>query len=74
MPNSWTQERARLAVTIRHHPDDADLIAAARRDLKAARAADYVARLVAEAPELTSEQRDRLAAILRAPASTGAAA
>ncbi len=61
---TWTAARASLAVTIRHHPDDAAAIAAARRELRAIRAEDYVRRLVEQAPPLTDEQRIRLAALL----------
>ncbi|MGI9092667.1 MAG: hypothetical protein ACR2FF_04330 [Mycobacteriales bacterium] len=59
----WTQDRARLAAHKRHHPDadDGDL----RRDLRAARLADYIERTVAAAPPLTGEQKDRLALLLR---------
>ena len=34
------------------------------RDLAAAKLADYIARVVAEAPPLTSEQRERIASLL----------
>lgn len=40
-----------------------------RAELKAANAADYIRRLVDEAPPLTSEQRDRLAVLLRPSAA-----
>lgn len=44
--------------------DDPDLIEA-RRALAAEKLAAYVAKTVAEAPPLTSAQRDRIAALLR---------
>ncbi len=69
--SSWTTERARLAVTIRHHPDDRAAIETARRDLRAARGEDYIRRLVDGAPPLTAEQRARIAAILLDPAADG---
>ncbi|MDF3305612.1 hypothetical protein P3H15_11330 [Rhodococcus sp. T2V] len=47
--------------------EDPELVAA-KQDLKALRLEDYVARVVAEAPPLTVEQRDRIAAILQAGA------
>jgi hypothetical protein len=56
--------RARLAAVTRHHPDQADLDADARRDLKAANAAQYVRDLVDSWPPLTDAQRGRLAALL----------
>jgi hypothetical protein len=62
---SWTQERARVASLTRSRtPDDPDLIDA-RRNLKAERLAEYIKRTVDAAPELTDEQRDRLALLLR---------
>jgi len=62
---SWTQERARVASLSRSRtPDDPALITA-RRDLRAARAEDYIRRLVDAAPELTAEQLDKLAVLLR---------
>lgn len=65
-------ERARVASLSRSRPaTDPDLIAA-RRDLAAAKLADYVARVVAEAPPLTAEQREYIAAQLR-PTSRPAA-
>lgn len=45
-------------------PDDPEL-SAARRDLRAAKLAAHIAKVVAEAPPLTAEQRDRLAVLLR---------
>lgn len=67
---SWTSDRARLASLSRSRPaDDPDLLAA-RRDLRAARLEVYIKRTVDAAPPLTTEQRERLAAILR-PAEAG---
>ncbi|RNB46546.1 hypothetical protein EDM22_13810 [Agromyces tardus] len=62
---SWTAERARVASLSRSRThDDPDLVEA-RRNLKAERLADHVARVVAEAPPLSPEQRARIAALLR---------
>jgi hypothetical protein len=70
---SWTSERARVASLTRSRaPDDPDLLAA-RRNLRAARAEDYVRKLVAAAPPLSIEQRDRLAVLLRGDTGTSAA-
>ncbi|WP_420112336.1 hypothetical protein [Pseudactinotalea sp.] len=44
----------------------------ARRDLAAAKIAAYVEKVVAEAPPLTAEQRDRLSAIISAGRACGA--
>lgn len=62
---SWTKERARVASLSRSRtPDDPDLVNA-RRNLRAIRLQEHVAKVVAQAPPLTSEQRDRIAALLR---------
>lgn len=62
---SWTQERARVASLTRSRPPDDPDLADARRALKTERLADYIRRVVDEAPPLTNEQRDRLAILLR---------
>ncbi len=65
---SWTSERARVASLSRSRPaTDPDLLAA-RRDLRAARAEDYIQALVDAAPPLSQEQRDDLALLLRGAA------
>lgn len=67
---SWTRERARVAALSRcvaageRAADDPDLLEA-KRNLRAMRLEEHVAKVVAEAPPLTVEQRDRIAAILR---------
>lgn len=62
---SWTTERARVASLSRSRAaDDPDLIEA-RRNLKVERLADYIERVVNDAPPLTREQRDKLATLLR---------
>ena len=62
MTDPVLRARARLAVNTRHHPgrDHSDL----KRDLAAANLEAYIARVVAEAPPLTIEQRRRLAGLL----------
>ena len=62
---SWTSERARVASLSRSRTADDPALLDARRDLRAARAEEYVRQLVDSAPPLTSEQRDRLAVLLR---------
>lgn len=69
---SWTTERARVAsLTRSREPDDPELVAA-RRNLRAERLADHVAKIVAEAPPLTPEQIDRIAGLLKGGASDAA--
>lgn len=57
--------RNRLGLAARYHADDPHRVAEARRDLAAAKIADYVERVLADAPPLTDEQRTRLAELLR---------
>jgi len=65
---NWRSPRARIASLSRSRtPDDPDL-QDARRDLRSARLADYIARTIAGAPPLSTEQRDRLALLLRGTA------
>ena len=57
--------RGRVASLSRSRPaTDPDLVNA-RRDLAAAKLDAYIQKVVAEAPPLTDEQRDRIAALLR---------
>ncbi len=61
---SWKTDRATVAALSRSRAvDDPDLIAARRR-LKTERLAEEITRVVAEAPPLTDEQRNRLALLL----------
>ncbi len=70
MSTSVYSHRARVAGLSRdRNPEDAELVSA-RRDLKAAKLAAYITRVVAAAPPLTSDQCDRIAALLR-PATEG---
>lgn len=57
-------QRNKVGNLTRHRPDSIELLAA-RRDLAAAKLADYIARVVDAAPPLTPAQRDRLALLLR---------
>lgn len=64
--------QGRLAAETRHRPqgNHDDL----RRDFAAAKLEDYISRVVAEAPPLTPEQRDRLALLLRSGGGLNGAA
>lgn len=64
--SDWTTHRAKVASLSRsRRANDPELIDA-RRNLKAARLEDYVNKVVAEAPELSNEQLDKIAGLLRA--------
>ena len=68
MPAKSPQRRQAAAVVgalQRHHGPDDPRLADARRDLRAAELEEHVRRIVDDAPPLTAEQRDRLAALLR---------
>ncbi len=63
---SWTKARSRLANTIKADPANAEAIAEARRNLKAARLADCIRKTVVAEPLLTTEQAEELATLLHA--------
>ncbi len=64
---SWTHTRSKIAVTIKKNPnaDTTEL----RQQLKAERLADYIVRVVDDAPALSAAQRDRLALLLKGGAA-----
>lgn len=68
MPRT-TPLRASLAGITRHRPNDVDAITAAKRELKAAVAENYIRRLVDDAPPLSPAQRARLAVLLQPEAA-----
>ena len=57
--------RGKVAALSRSRAADDPALVDARRDLRAERLADHIRRVVDEAPPLTTEQRDRLALLLR---------
>lgn len=62
-------QRGRVAALSRSRAADDPEYCAARRDLAATSIAEYAKKVVAKAPPLTAEQRDRIAAILRGGAA-----
>lgn len=66
---SWTSERARIASLSRSRSADDPELVKARLNLKAAKLEEYVARVVAEAPALSTEQLNRVAVLLRGGAA-----
>jgi hypothetical protein len=63
--------RGRVAALTRSRDKNDPELLSARRDLAADVIAQHAARVVAKAPPLTDEQRDRIAAILRASPAGG---
>ncbi|APE15702.1 hypothetical protein BOH72_11210 [Mycobacterium sp. WY10] len=62
---SWTKARSDLGHAAKAFGPDHPKTIEARRNFRAEKLADHVRKVVAEAPPLTQEQRDRIAAILR---------
>jgi hypothetical protein len=62
LEGAWRRTRAKIARTIRDHPD-AD-VTELRQQLRAERLAAHVSRVVESAPPLTAEQREQIASIL----------
>lgn len=62
--SNWTTHRAKVAGLSRSRKADDPELVDARQKLKAARLEDYVARVVAEAPPLTEDQKHRIASLL----------
>jgi hypothetical protein len=63
---TWTHHRARVASLSRDRAANDPELLAEKLNLRAERLAQHVARVVSEAPPLSPEQRDRIAALLRA--------
>lgn len=61
---AWTQARSRLAAEVRRNGPDSPRLDELRRELKAARAEDYVRRLVDGWPPLTPRQLAGLSSVL----------
>ncbi len=75
MSDSWTHHRATIGALRRNgRPADDPDVLNAQRDLRAAKLADHIKRVVDASPRLTTDQRDRLALLLRGPSDGGAAA
>jgi hypothetical protein len=64
----WTHHRSQIA-SLTAHGAEPELIENARRNLRAARLADYIQKTVDAAPPLTDAQLSRLATLLRPTAS-----
>lgn len=71
---SWQSKRARLAVLHRDHQPDSPVIADARRELRAARTADYLKRQIEADPPFTDDDLALIRAVLPPASDAGAAA
>lgn len=60
----WTHYRARIAALSRERSSNDPELVEARRNLRAARLAEHIEKVVAQAPPITDAQRDRLAVLL----------
>jgi hypothetical protein len=63
--SSKLSQRGRVAALSRSRPPDDPELLEAKGNLKAQSLEEHVRRVVAEAPPLTDEQRDRIASLLR---------
>jgi len=68
---SWKTQRAKVAALSRSRNSNDPELVEARQKLKALKLEEYVSKVVAQAPPLTAEQADKIAALLR-PAGGGA--
>jgi hypothetical protein len=67
MPESEARyRRNRLGGLRRYHPEDHPAVVEARRELDVCNLADHVAAVVAAWPDLSEEQLDAIAGLLRA--------
>lgn len=64
---TMTSARARHNSLKRYRPADDPEVVDARRALRDARVEEHIRKLVANAPDLTAEQRSRLAVLLLTP-------
>jgi hypothetical protein len=68
--STWTSERARIAALKRgiragERPADDPALAEAQRNLRELKAAEYIEKVLSQAPALTDAQRTRLAELFR---------
>jgi hypothetical protein len=69
MPSPVQSLKGRFAVAHRDHAPDSPEVTNLRRELAAAKIAQYVEKIVSTAPPLTPDQRSRLAALLTSEAA-----
>jgi hypothetical protein len=63
--SAFNHHRGRVAALSRSRTANDPELVDARQNMRAERLAEYVTKVVDESPPLTSEQRERIAAILR---------
>jgi hypothetical protein len=64
LTSARTPARARVSALKRHHPEGGPTVDAAVRDLRAMTLEEHIHKVVDQAPPLTPEQADLLAALL----------
>lgn len=69
--STWTHERARVASLTRSRTADDPELIEARRNLRAVRLAEHVAKALEAAPPLTEEQKAAVARLLTPTAGGG---
>ena len=70
LTSARTTARARVSALKRHHPEGGPAVDAAVRDLRAMTLEERIREVVDQAPGLSPEQADRLAALLHGGAAT----
>ena len=68
--STWTKSRSELATLAKTHDKSDPVMIAKRAELRALKLEDHVRRVLAEAPPLTDEQREKIAQLLRVSAAS----
>ena len=63
--DTWTKARSRLGNAVQKHGKDSPQAVEARVEFRALKLEDHVRKVIAEAPPLSDEQKERIAALLR---------
>ena len=65
LTSARTRARARVSALKRHHPEGGPAVDTAVRDLRATALEEHIREIIDQAPGLSPEQAERLAALLR---------
>ena len=69
-PRTWTEARSRLGNAVQKHGKDSLQAAEARVEFRALKLEDHVRKVIAEAPAMSDQQCQRIAAILLSGAAS----